>query len=374
MDILGYWPYVALAGLMLAILASVSVLLVIYHKSVVALLKGVFFSQVGFFYVVLFTFMVVSVTESGDFFNKAITHAVFGGVLGYAVATVFDLFSLVCMIARMNASRIADKRGMALALIGVVVCAGVSAFANVASAVQDYQVNQFSQIPGWMQQTSPYIGLVFPGMIVIVTLIADHIGDLNPQQTDSVASYRAKEQKKVDLLRVRLEIEKDRAEVQKAMAMVRGKQTKREQKTIAKLLEEANQNHQQAMTEMQTNFVNQIADLQERIEYLTGLLTTNVDAPVEQSDQEEKEEQEVNDGPNTEEIPQVNKPAKKSNITRFTKGGTSAISRRVQRIVKSNPDIKPTEIAKRLQISKGYASQLRTKVLDEIKPEMAASM
>lgn len=236
------------------------------------LVRDFLFSQVVFFYLVLLIFIVVSVTESGDFFNTAITHGVFGGVLGYAVATVFDLFSLVCMIARMNASRIADRRGMFLALVGVVICAGVSAFANVASAVQDYHASQFANIPVWMQQVSPYIGLVFPGMVIVVTLIADHIGDLNPQKADSVANYRAKEQKKIELLRVRLDIEKQRAQIQKEIALLHKKPSKKQQADYQKMLEEVTQNHQQIVANLSANYDAQMRAMNEQLASLQAII------------------------------------------------------------------------------------------------------
>lgn len=315
-------------------------------------------SQVAFFYLVLLIFIVVSVTESGDFFNKAITHNVFGGVLGYAVATVFDLFSLVCMIARMNAARIADKRGMFLALVGVIVCAGVSAFANVSSAVQDYQVSQFSNIPAWMQQVSPYLGLVFPGMVIIVTLIADHIGDLNPQKADSVANYRAKEIKKIELLRVRYEIEKQRSEVQRNIALLHQKPSKREQKHYEKLLEEATQNHQRIVADLRTNYDVQINDLHTQIATLKTLIQAFENASKE---------------PHTDEIETVGASVDDSNTeivdNRVTfintkRGGGDAL-RKARRILKNNPKLRAVDLAKRLQISTSYASQLRTKVLKE---------
>jgi len=46
------------------------------------------------------------------------------------------------------------------------------------------------------------------------------------------------------------------------------------------------------------------------------------------------------------------------------KGDTAAL-RRARRVVKNNPDIRPADLAKRLEISPSYASQLKTKVLAE---------
>jgi hypothetical protein len=72
------------------------------------------FSHIGFFSLVIVVFMVISVLESGDFFNRNITHDAVFGLLGYALALGFDLVSVVCMLARLNAERMRDERGSRL--------------------------------------------------------------------------------------------------------------------------------------------------------------------------------------------------------------------------------------------------------------------
>lgn len=285
------------------------------------------FSQAGFFWLVLLVFMAVSVTESGDFFNRAIVHNVADGVLGYAVAGTFDLLSIVFLLARLNASRIADRRGEWLSLMGVVVCAGVSAFANVATAVQTYDASQFANIPVWMQAVSPFLALVFPAMIIFTSLVADHVGDLNPQRADSIEKYRAKEQKKVDLLRVRLEIERERASVRREMAVLHSKPSKKQQHTLATL---------QAQHEAQ------IRELTSEVESLKMLLTPTME-------------------PDTDKLETVLQTAPKT-VPR--KGETMAL-RAVRKAVKLDPEIKPADLAKKAQISAGYASKLKTRVLAE---------
>lgn len=321
-------------------------------KSVSALI----FSQVGFFWAVLFIFMAVSVTESGDFFNKAITHNVFYGVLGYAVAAVFDLLSLVFMLARLNAGRIADRRGEWLSLFGVSVCAAVSAFANMATAVQTYDVSQFNHIPAWMSQVAPYLGMVFPAMIIVVSIISDHIGDLNPQKADSIEKYRIKEQKKVDLLRVRLDIEQQLATVRLQMVHLK-KPVKAPKQTVLQL----EQNYQKKMAEMQAAFDLQINDLIDEIAALKMLLTPTDD----RSTSEIETVDETVDGLNTETV------AKTVDRTVVRKGATSALPR-ARRVLKAHPELRPTDLAKRLDISPSYASQLKTRVLTET-AQMAAT-
>lgn len=301
-------------------------------------------SQVAFFYLVLLIFIVVSVTESGDFFNKAITHNAFNGILGYAVATVFDLFSLVCMIARMNASRIADKRGMFLSLVGVIVCAGASAFANVSSAVQDYQVSQFSNIPGWMQQVSPYLGMVFPGMVIVVTLIADHIGDLNPQKADSVTNYRAKEMKKVELLRVRYEIEKQRFEVQRDIALLHQKPSKKTEKMrqeYAKNITDLQSRHDKFVTDLRANYDAKIKELSEQI----ATLKSQIDATSKTTTgttQDNKKEQD------TEPLHVVRSGAKKTTRNTTPRNDFPA---KVAAYQQRHPDLTLAQVAQHFNVS-----------------------
>lgn len=186
----------------------------------------VIFSTTGFFWLTLLVFMSVSVTESGDFFNLAITHGAVFGLLGYAVAGTFDMLAIVFMMARLNATRIADGKGKWLALLGVAICAGISAFGNMASAVQAYNASVFNHLPAGVAGIAPYMSLVFPSMVVFTTLIADHIGDLNPGRADSIEVYRIKEMRKVELVKVRLEIERELAGVRLQMATLKQKPAK----------------------------------------------------------------------------------------------------------------------------------------------------
>ena len=151
------------AGLVFSVAAIIS--LVINHRHVGAALKQVasfLFSQIGFFSVVIIVFMVISVLESGSFFDSNITHHAIFGLLGYALALGFDLVSVVCMLARLNAQRMRDEHGSRLNLVGVIICAAVSAFANAAGSLQGYNPVDLNRTPVWMQVSAPWLGMVFP--------------------------------------------------------------------------------------------------------------------------------------------------------------------------------------------------------------------
>jgi len=167
------------------------------------------FSPVGFFSLVIVVFMLISVLESGEFFNVNITHRAMWGLLGYALALGFDLVSVVCMQARLNATRMRDDRGSRLNLIGVSICAAVSAFANAAGSLQGYNPVDLNHTPGWMQISAPWLGMVFPALIVVLSMTMDHILDHAPSRGIDVETFRERERKRVGMLQVRLETERE---------------------------------------------------------------------------------------------------------------------------------------------------------------------
>ncbi|HEU5379448.1 MAG TPA: helix-turn-helix domain-containing protein [Ktedonobacteraceae bacterium] len=168
------------------------------------------FSQIGFFTIVILVFLVISVLESGEFFNANITHEALFGILGYALALGFDLVSVVCMLARMAAIRLRDERGARLNLLGVVLCAAVSAFANAAASLQGYNASNLDHTPWWMQQVAPWLGTIFPTMIVVLSLTTDHLLDhRGPARGIDLTTYQKQEKHRVDMLRIKLDTEKE---------------------------------------------------------------------------------------------------------------------------------------------------------------------
>ncbi len=167
------------------------------------------FTPVGFFGLVIMVFMIISVLESGEFVNTDITHGAIFGLLGYALALGFDLVSVVCMQARLNATRMRDERGARLNLVGVGICAAVSAFANAAGSLQGYHPADLNRTPGWMQVSAPWLGLVFPALIIVLSMTTDHILDHTPVRDVDVQAFRTREHKRVELLQVRLEVERE---------------------------------------------------------------------------------------------------------------------------------------------------------------------
>lgn len=198
-----------IAGLVLSLATVISLVRSRRHVgSALVSMSTRLFSQIGFFSLVIVVFMVISVLESGEFFNDNITHHAFFGLLGYALALGFDLVSIVCMLARLNAERMRDERGSRLNLVGVIICAVVSAFANACGSLQGFTPINLDHTPLWMQFLAPWLSMVFPAMIIILSMTTDHMLDHAPTSGVDVATFRAREQKRVDLLQVRLDTER----------------------------------------------------------------------------------------------------------------------------------------------------------------------
>lgn len=200
----------AFAGIAAGIIcAGALILLVVLRRRTLGALLVRFglrlFSPIGFFTIVILVFLIVSVLESGQFFDRTITHHAISGLLGYALALGFDLISVVCMQARLNAVRMRDDRGQRLNLIGVIICASVSAFANAAGSVQGYRPVDLAQTPEWMRLLAPWLSMVFPAMIVVLSLTLDHLLDHTPARGIDVATFREREQRRVEILQVRLD-------------------------------------------------------------------------------------------------------------------------------------------------------------------------
>ena len=87
-----------------------------------------------------------------------------------------------------------------LNLVGVSICAAVSAFANAAGSLQGYNPVNLDHTPTWMQFSAPWLGMVFPALIVVLSMTTDHILDHTPTSGIDVAVFRARERKRVEML------------------------------------------------------------------------------------------------------------------------------------------------------------------------------
>ncbi len=210
-----------LAGLVFSVATIIG--LVLNRRYIGTALKQIvsyLFSQIGFFSIVILVFMLISVLESGSFFDANITHHAIFGLLGYALALGFDLVSIVCILGRLNAQRMRDEHGSRLNLVGVIICAVVSAFANAAGSLQGYNPENLNHTPEWMRISAPWLGMVFPALIVVLSMTSDHILDHASRGID-VSTFRERERKRVDLLQVRLDTERELLKLETELSTLR---------------------------------------------------------------------------------------------------------------------------------------------------------
>lgn len=179
------------------------------------------FSQGGLFYFGMGLFMLASVVEAGPVINKIAMHGALWGYGGHMLIFAFDVVAAVCLRARLNARRVADNRGMKVQMWGIWVPAVVSIIANLAGAIQGFNPNDFSQL--WIfAGVLPLIGAVFPSMIVILSLAADHMIDTTAiTKKIDVKEFEAQELKRVEVLKVRLKVESELLAEEKKIAEVR---------------------------------------------------------------------------------------------------------------------------------------------------------
>jgi hypothetical protein len=179
------------------------------------------FSQGGLFYVGMGLFMIASVVEAGPVLNKIAMHGALWGYGGHMLVFAFDMISAVSLRARLNAKRVFDRHGMQVQMWGIVLPAIVSIAANFAGAFQSFNPADFSHL--WViSWVLPLIGAVFPSMIIVLSLAADHLLDTTAinDKIDPI-EFKKQETKRVAILKVRLETEIDLLEEEKKIAAIR---------------------------------------------------------------------------------------------------------------------------------------------------------
>jgi len=168
-------------------------------------------SSAQFFWMVIVVFMIVSVFASGSFFTN-LEHDVIPG-LGYVTALFIDLVAVQSMRARLNAVRMRDKRGEWLYLFGVFVCSGASAFANVYTSLADFNQHVTGVLPDWMLNIAPWFGLVFPALILLLSITADYTLDQTSTKLDP-ENYKAQEEKRIRLIEIQRDMLQRRVQVE----------------------------------------------------------------------------------------------------------------------------------------------------------------
>jgi hypothetical protein len=173
-------------------------------------------SKAAFFWTATGVFMLVSILQSGQFFND-FTDGKFWGLLGYAAALAVDLIALQALLARLECVRMREAGGARLYLFCVAVCASLSAYANTSTSLHSFNRASLTNNPGWMVGFTPWLGMAFPLLILILSLTADYIVDQTNSQLDA-ETYRKQEQKRVDILAVRKEMQEKLLELDQELS------------------------------------------------------------------------------------------------------------------------------------------------------------
>jgi hypothetical protein len=173
------------------------------------------------FWMVIAIFLIVSVTESGNYFNGLLGSNDLFGTLGYASAFVIDLVAVECMRARLGAARMRDKVGKQLYLFGVIACAGLSAFANTYTALEHFAEPTNTLLPLLMIKAAPWTGMAFPLLIIFLSFTADYTADQTSSKLDP-ENYEKQEKTRIRLLEIQRDMLKQRVKIEQEIDRLSG--------------------------------------------------------------------------------------------------------------------------------------------------------
>jgi len=151
-------------------------------------------------------------------FQRHRARALFG-LLGYVTVFAIDLIAIQSMFARLEAVRMRDEVGARIYLLGVLVCAGLSAYANGYSSLSGFKEQATGQLPEWMNAVAPWLGIGFPLLILLLSITADYTVDRTSSKLDA-DKYRMQEQKRIAVLKVRQETQKEMLQIEQDLAKI----------------------------------------------------------------------------------------------------------------------------------------------------------
>jgi Homeodomain-like domain len=218
------------AGVAGGVVALALVGLAIWKRRSISMAWQSIFSQGGLFYIGMGLFMLASVVEAGPVLNKIAMHGTLWGYGGHMLVFAFDMISAVSLRARLNARRVFDTHGMKLQMWGICLPAAVSVSANLAGAIQGFNQSDFNHLFmfAWLL---PLIGAVFPSMIIVLSLAADHLLDTTAVNVKiDPEDFRKQEKKRVEILKVRLETEQELLKEESKIAVIRGERDQAREK------------------------------------------------------------------------------------------------------------------------------------------------
>jgi len=93
-----------------------------------------------------------------------------------------------------------EKRSAGWYLCSIMACSGLSAFGNLAMSLEDFQPDSLNHAGSLIQRVSPWLGVAFPLLIILISIAADKVLDVNPTEHLDVEAYRKLEQKRIAIL------------------------------------------------------------------------------------------------------------------------------------------------------------------------------
>lgn len=174
--------------------------------------------QSAWFNFAIVCFILVSMAESGTFFGSLIKNLYFG----YFVVLTVDICAVQFMDARKKALMHSDETKASRYMIGVWFTVIISAFANAYSSLLNFDLPKDTvRIPEWMGHAAPYIGVIFPLLIVFLAYTVD--AELSSK--DVVTRYEDQEDIRIRLLEAQERAFTKQFEIKSRIALIAQKQS-----------------------------------------------------------------------------------------------------------------------------------------------------
>lgn len=397
-------PVVVSASIGIVFSLAFLVWLILWRQAIVDAVAKVFtdlgafvFNWKFFFWLVNVICMVFSAQNAGYFFGLY-------EPIGIALAFVLDLMIITFTQAMLAAKTQGDDKRSKQILGFIFLCAFLSTVGNLVHnlQVQSTITDKINHV--WFYAYLPYVGSCVPLLLVLLALVADLVTKANLDHLD-VEEYEEQEKKRVSLLEKRNEYMQKQIDAEHAFHQLLEAQKRNkglfpgsfrwpwEQRIdlddVTNQVKEMYAPQVQVLETETGQLTTTIETLQKQIENLEAQLngamsfaeseTTernypDIDEETEMElfggDEEELDEAECDTDPNQmmvtkdetngpDNITFLHSTAKPKSETRArTKKGRGSAAKKAADLIKNNPNITPTELAKKIKITPQYARRL----------------
>jgi hypothetical protein len=378
-------PYVT-SGVIAAIVGIALVWLAWSSRSelagFVSRLRTKLFSRAGFFWSVNIIFMAVSVLHAGVFFGITGNGHDIPGIaqyLGFAVSFFLDLVTIILMQALLEAKYRSDEQKARQLLLFIAICCATSTFANLAISLNDFNAaKELPSAPLWIQIAAPYVLASFPLFVILMSIAAEMIVNVRPLDSLNAEEYEADEQKRIALLRIRNDYLQRQSDEEMRTLQIRNQM---------KMNKQMNRQKFSLRPAKNASLIAQLEAMRQEIEMLKK--ESHESTPEEQSDTVivDKMADSIDVFPApipvtpvadiplpkvTVKLPSpdeyvAGQQSKRERTTdelllvdkRRTQSGDTAKRKKVERVLRKNPEISSTLLADRAGVSRSYAGQIK---------------